>query len=99
MSGKRNLAVWTGVLTLAVVISGCPKEPPVTPVQPEVTPAPAPAVEVAPPPAPAMQDQTVIWDEELEAINDHVVKQGLLGDVFFEHVFEGVGLLIFSAPV
>ena len=85
MSGKRNLAVWTGVLTLAVVISGCPKEPPVTPVQPEVTPVqPAPAVEVAPPPAPAVEDTKPIWDEELAIVNTEAFKQGLLGDVFFD---------------
>ena len=85
MSGKRILSVWTGVLTLAVVISGCRPEPPVTPVQPEVTPVqPAPAEEVAPPPAPPMQDKKVIWDEELEMINTHARKEGLLGDVFFD---------------
>lgn len=84
MSGKRMLAVWTGVLTLTVLISGCRPEPPVSPVQPEVTSAPAPAQEVAPPPQPPMQDEKVIWDEELEMVNAHAREQGLLGDVFFE---------------
>ena len=84
MSGKRNLAVWTVVMTLAVLISGCRPEPPVTPVQPEVTPQPAPAEVIVPPPAPPVVDETPWYDKDLELVNEEAVRLGLLGDVFFE---------------
>src|SRR5210317_1764607 len=82
---------WTAVLSmmalaLVVVMVGCgPKAPPEMPEEVVVEPEPEPE-EVAPPPTPpTVEDPTPHpLDADLVAANEYAVKEGLLGDVYFD---------------
>ena len=78
--------VWTIALVLAAGLVACgPKEEP--------EPAPMmdmadekPAETVAPPAAPdtSMDETPSLLDQDLQAIQDTIIRQGLLGDVYFD---------------
>ncbi len=71
------------ILAASLGLGGCgKKKKPVTPV-PEEIEVPAESEEVGADEM-MLQDETPIWDQELDAINRHVQEQGLLGDVYFD---------------
>lgn len=80
--------VWTAALALSMVLSACAKKAPKTSdVNANPVPTPAPATDVNSQPRPAVVDTTEhdpLKDSDLARLNDYLVKQGLLGDVYFE---------------
>jgi peptidoglycan-associated lipoprotein len=74
----------SGLLSLSLLVTGCPKKEPVAPPPPPppVTVEPPPP---APPPPPPVVDETPDpWDADLEAIQRKAEMEGLLGDVYFD---------------
>lgn len=85
---RRNWMVFVLMPVLALVVVGCPKKKPQTP-EPELevvsTPTMEPATEVAPPEPPPMEDMTEPGlPDDIVELNDYVVREGLIGDVFFD---------------
>ncbi|MEO8276393.1 MAG: peptidoglycan-associated lipoprotein Pal [Thermoanaerobaculia bacterium] len=81
--------VWTAALALSMVMTACAKKAPKTSdVNANPVPTPAPATDVNSRPKPTTSDTTEVNplnDPDLARLNDYLVKQGLLGDVFFEY--------------
>lgn len=87
---RRKAIVGVGFLALSMLILGCPKKAPVTPAEDMTTrtttvPPPA-AQEITRPASPASTaDRTENpLDKDLESVNQYVMAQGLIGDVFFD---------------
>lgn len=80
---------WTAALALSMVMTACAKKAPKTSdVNANPVATPAPATDVNSKPRPAVVDTTEndpLKDADLARLNDYLVKQGLLGDVFFEY--------------
>ena len=84
MSRTRMLLA-IGLVGLSLVSIGCqPKPAPTPPPAPSPPPVVPPATEVAPPPPPVVDETPDPWDAELTAINEKALREGLLGDVYFD---------------
>lgn len=86
MKRKTLLTLLAAVVLMMPALAGCKKKPKPTPAAPEpAMEAPAPR-EVTAPPTPSttgdMQEDPLSGD--LEAVNDYVMSQGLIGDVYFD---------------
>ncbi len=86
---KTRRTLWTAVLALSMVMAACTKKAPKTSdVNASPVATPAPATDVNPQARPANVDTTEVNplnDPDLARLNDYLVKQGLLGDVFFDY--------------
>ena len=84
---RTRTPLWLATLAVVVLISGCAKKaPPPPPEIPQpVTPASPPTVDVSP-----RSSQTGIDREasglpkDIAALNDYVMKNGLLGDIYYD---------------
>lgn len=81
--------VWTAALAFSMVVTACAKKAPKTSdVNANPVATTAPPTDVNPQPRPANVDPTGVdplKDPDLAKLNDYLLKQGLLGDVFFEY--------------
>jgi len=85
---RRKWMVFVLMPVLALVVWGCPKKKPQTP-EPELevvsTPTMEAPTEVAPPEPAPMEDMTEPGlPEDIVELNDYVVREGLIGDVYFD---------------
>ena len=84
MSRTRMLSA-IGLVGLSLLVMGCPSKAPETPPPPPPPPVTVPPPqEVAPPPPPVVDETPDPWDAEIEELNTMAIRQGLLGDVYFD---------------
>ena len=83
---SRTRTLWAiGLVSLSLVIMGCPKKEPEAPPPPPPPVTVPPPQEVAPPPPPPPPDETPDpWDGELQEMQMKAERDGLLGDVYFD---------------
>jgi peptidoglycan-associated lipoprotein len=88
MKGKWTATLWTLALVAGLVMSGCSKKPPATADDMTIeTEAPKPVEDVKPPKQPdttADVKPDPLAGDLVEAY-EYAVKQGLLGDVYFDY--------------
>ena len=85
MNRKWMVTGWIGALALSVLILGCPKKAP-EPMAPAPPPPPPPPQEVpepAPPP-PVVDVEPDPLAGDIQEVNRHVARMGLVGDVYFD---------------
>ena len=82
---RTRTQLWIATLALAVLIPACGKKPAPAP-PPEIPkPVPPPATDVAPrPPAPTEDRTATQLPSDITQLNDYLMKNGLLGDVYFD---------------
>ena len=89
MTRRTSILAWMTVVSLSLVLMGCPKKKPDTTAdQAPMSPSSgtdAPAERVTGTTSPSISDQQADpLSEDLQAVNEYVSQQGLLGDVYFD---------------
>ena len=82
---NRTRMMWMiGLVGLSLVITGCPKKAPPTPPPPPPPVTVAPPPPAPPPPPPPVDETPDPMDAEISEINQWIVEEGFIGDVYFD---------------